>query len=240
MWYISLFDICTGVTMQSYRSCMLRMGMMGLFVLLMSLSMVGLISCETDVADNDTDDGAQGDVVAIALSSSASDNGFDDGGAIALVFTGYGSSSFPKLSWQGISDDAHSLLLVIQDQSSTSWAHGIFVIDTSITNIPRVEGRGVDASINSADLSTVSGVNVVESYYAPSPPIQHSYDFILYSSSLTIGEMITAISPAAGSSTTYIRPSGDIEQQVTTLVGSDNIISSDTITGTAAPFAFPD
>lgn len=76
--------------------------------------------------------------------------------------------------------------MVYQDETtgSKNWGHGIWIINKTTTSLPKRDGVTAGRNRNNfqhASLSGVTGIlEVIESYYAPTPPNRHTYKFYLF------------------------------------------------------------
>lgn len=98
-----------------------------------------------------------------------------------------GKASFPELKIGDTSSDTTRFVLVYQDETagSKNWGHGIWIVEKSITTIPKKDGdvSGGKNAFNfvHGSLAGITGIEVVERYFAPTPPSKHTYAFYLFS-----------------------------------------------------------
>ena len=119
--------------------------------------------------------------MTLLLKSSA----FDNGGTIPSRYTCEGEDISPPLTWTGVPDAAHSLVLIIDDPDAPdpkapqmTWVHWV------LCNIPP-QVSGLPEAIDTKQLSpgTVEGLNDWKrvGYGGPCPPIgRHRYFHKLY------------------------------------------------------------
>ena len=132
-----------------------------------------------------------------ALTSSASDGGFDSGSAFGVEFKDNyagqctGQNNFPKLAWQNPPLGTQSFAIVVDDPSGGDWVHlNLFNISATVTNIPKTVGGG-----NVPDLSIYgtqgknswdgTGNSHSTGWAGPCPPSgSHTYYFKIYALSM--------------------------------------------------------
>lgn len=117
----------------------------------------------------------------LTLSSTA----FTHGGEIPSRYTCEGEDSSPPLSWEGVSEEAQSLVLIVDDPDAPdpkapkmTWVHWV------LYNLPS-ETDALPEGVTSRDLppGTKEGINNWDrtGYGGPCPPIgRHRYFFKLY------------------------------------------------------------
>ncbi len=121
------------------------------------------------------------DKIMLTLSSTA----FTEGDAIPLKYTCEGDDVSPSLKWDGVPDDASSLVLIVDDPDAPdpeapkmTWVHWV------LYNIP-LDAKGLPESVISGALpsGTEEGLNDwgKTGYGGPCPPIgRHRYFHKLY------------------------------------------------------------
>jgi len=110
---------------------------------------------------------------------------FSDGGGIPARYTCQGEDVSPPLRWEGVDDNARSLVLIVDDPDAPdpkapkrTWVHWV------LYNLPAAS-RGLDEAVPPSGLpaGTEEGVNdwTRSGYGGPCPPIgRHRYFFKLY------------------------------------------------------------
>ena len=153
---------------------------------------------------------------------------------------GQGQLDFPPLSF-GVApvfytNGTKNLVLLFQDEDMKDWGHGIWILANNISFLEKKDGTppaGVNpadklAAFQGGDLGThasltgVTGVTVVEPYYAPTPPAAHNYSFYFMATDLEVAALKTKLSPVVkkgnGKSTF-----ADRYTQIKTILG-DNLL----------------
>lgn len=113
--------------------------------------------------------------------------------------------SFPRLDFENFSKESKSIVLIYQDENNPTWGHGMWIIDKTISSIPKKEGSVIKdnarniTAMNRANLSGVNGVTIIESYYVATPPktwanpLPHNYKFSMLETSLSAGDLQTVL-----------------------------------------------
>ncbi len=121
------------------------------------------------------------ETMSLTLSSEA----FDHGGGIPSTYTCEAENLSPPLSWEGVPENAQSLVLIVDDPDApdpqapkTTWVHWV------LYNLPP-ESEGLAEGMTFRDLpgETQEGLNdwIQTGYGGPCPPIgRHRYFFKLY------------------------------------------------------------
>jgi len=121
------------------------------------------------------------ETMSLTLSSEA----FDHGGGIPSTYTCEAENLSPPLSWEGVPENAQSLVLIVDDPDApdpqapkTTWVHWV------LYNLPP-ESEGLAEGMTFRDLpgETKEGLNdwIQTGYGGPCPPIgRHRYFFKLY------------------------------------------------------------
>lgn len=110
---------------------------------------------------------------------------FEEGGIIPLKYTCEGDDVAPPLEWEGVSEKAKSLLLIVDDPDAPdpaapkmTWVHWV------VYNLPAdVRGLPDGATADKLPAGTEQGLNDWQKigYGGPCPPIgRHRYFFKLY------------------------------------------------------------
>ena len=168
------------------------------------------------------------------LTSSASDGGFNNGGAIPVEFKDTfggqcsGSNNFPKLTWSNVPANTKSFVLIVAD-STNPWVHlNLYNISSTRTSINKIEATGAGKTVSFTGIGS-TGTNswsgsgaphpTTSGWAGPCPPAgpAHTYHFKLYALSVS--------SIAALNSTT--RATFETNQVA-------NILASSEITGTSS------
>ncbi len=147
---------------------------------------------------------------------------FDQGGKIPLKYTVDGGNVSPPLTISGVSPDAESLVLILDDPDAATDPHGpgrvydhwvVFNIPASTTDIP--EGKLPHGAVQGQN---GSGQN---KYSGPAPPIgSHRYFFRLYAlgdellleDSVTKADVLAALKPVLLAQTELV---GTYQRQTT-------------------------
>ena len=150
--------------------------------------------------------GAGGGGAALSISSSAIDGsgilaqkyGYDNAADNQGNFPGTpgGSASFPPITIAGTANPAAvTRFLILQDEDTKNWGHGIWIVKNNATSLPEKVGRVIHANaITHADVSGESWVEEeIESYFAPTPPEPHSYKFVLFETKLNKATLKTEL-----------------------------------------------
>lgn len=118
-------------------------------------------------------------MMTITLTSPA----FEPGGPIPTQYTCDGEDISPALNWQGVPDEAKSLVLIVDDPDAPdpdaprmTWVHWL------LYNLPP-QLTGLPEAVRELPAGTLEGVNDWKrtGYGGPCPPIgRHRYFFKLY------------------------------------------------------------
>jgi Raf kinase inhibitor-like YbhB/YbcL family protein len=112
-------------------------------------------------------------------------NAFSDGDGIPAKYTCQGADISPQLTWQGVPDNARSLVLIVDDPDAPdpkapkmTWVHWL------LYNLP-AETSELPEAINPVDLPQGTGEGINDwkrtGYGGPCPPIGcHHYYYKLY------------------------------------------------------------
>jgi Raf kinase inhibitor-like YbhB/YbcL family protein len=121
------------------------------------------------------------DKMALTITSPA----FSDGGEIPSRYTCDGNDVSPPLQWDGVSDQARSMVLIVDDPDAPdpkapkrTWVHWV------LYNLPPTSS-GLGEAVGAADLPEGTEIGVNDSgqtgFGSPCPPIgRHRYFFKLY------------------------------------------------------------
>ena len=114
------------------------------------------------------------------MSLSLNSDAFNEGGVIPSKFTCEGDDVAPPLEWNGVPENAQSLVLIVDDPDAPkmTWVHWV------VYNLPPdVKGLPEGAMANMLPVGTKQGLNDWNNigYGGPCPPTgRHRYFFKLY------------------------------------------------------------